>query len=90
MKVVNEFKSHHYVVEFLKSKLYCPNCGKQEVWEEQGGGDYYLGVDYICTSCGSKSHLDSVHIPNNESNHVGILEQLKSGVTNEPKTNRGR
>lgn len=31
---------------------YCPNCGKSGVWAEQGCGDYYCGVDYICVACG--------------------------------------
>lgn len=32
-------------------EYYCPNCGKPGVWFEIGSGDYYEGVDHICTSC---------------------------------------
>lgn len=85
---MNEFKNHRHVTELLKSKMYCPNCGKQEIWEEQGSGDYYAGVDYVCTACGSKSYLDSVHVPN-DSSHAEILEQLRSGITNKPTTKQG-
>lgn len=43
--------SHKYSETWDLTELYCPHCGKQEVWEEQGGGDYYVGVDYACTAC---------------------------------------
>ena len=35
MRVLNEYDTHHYFDEFEKCQLFCPHCGKQEVWEEQ-------------------------------------------------------
>jgi hypothetical protein len=31
--------------------LFCPSCGKQDVWVEEGSGDYYVGNEHICASC---------------------------------------
>lgn len=57
--------------------LYCPNCGKQEVWEEQGFGDYYLGVDYACTNCYASFNLP--YMETNEGSETGeqLIKQLK-------------
>jgi predicted RNA-binding Zn-ribbon protein involved in translation (DUF1610 family) len=91
MKVLQEYpNSHHYVREYQLSGLFCPTCGKQEVWAEQGGGDYYLGVDYVCASCGSTANLDSVCVAIERHPDLGILEQLKTGVTKVATTPRGR
>lgn len=44
--------SHQYVEEWESlPNLYCPNCGKREVWHETNPGDYYLGERYLCASC---------------------------------------
>lgn len=32
--------------------LFCPNCGKPEVWAEDGSGDYYVGAEHVCLACG--------------------------------------
>lgn len=37
--------------------LFCPHCGRKEVWVEQGGGDYYVGVQHICAVCGWEFHM---------------------------------
>lgn len=42
---------HTVFYTYKKSEYFCPVCGKQSVYEEQGDGDYYVGVDYICSSC---------------------------------------
>lgn len=77
---------HHYVQEYVKSEFYCPSCGSKEVWEQQGEGDYYMGVNYVCTSCGRHHHLDSSGM---EDFDPHILEQLRSGKTATPKTPKG-
>jgi hypothetical protein len=52
MKITARFKAGHTVErEYVHCELFCPNCCKQMVWEEQGEGDYYLGNDYICIGC---------------------------------------
>ena len=42
---------HSYTENWKKLDLYCPNCGKQTVWHETGGGDYYAGEEHMCLSC---------------------------------------
>jgi DNA-directed RNA polymerase subunit RPC12/RpoP len=43
---------HSYIHKYKKDNdLFCPKCGQKGVWIEQGDGDYYLGENYICTSC---------------------------------------
>jgi len=36
------------------SELFCPNCGKQEVYIEAGEGDYYQGPGHYCKSCNAE------------------------------------
>jgi predicted RNA-binding Zn-ribbon protein involved in translation (DUF1610 family) len=44
-------KSHSLNFEYSRCEWYCPNCGKQEVWEEAGPGDFYEREDYVCLGC---------------------------------------
>lgn len=37
--------------ELDKTKYYCPDCGKLNIYEEQGDGDYYHGTCLYCLSC---------------------------------------
>lgn len=91
MKVLNEYPgSHHYVREYKKSQYFCPICGNKEVWEEMGQGDYYQGSDYVCISCGCKSYLDGCSDGPNEVRYMNILEQLRTGITMEPTTRKGK
>jgi predicted RNA-binding Zn-ribbon protein involved in translation (DUF1610 family) len=41
-------------------EMYCPHCGEQEVWIEQSGGDYYVGVPHFCTACEWKFYMPSL------------------------------
>jgi predicted RNA-binding Zn-ribbon protein involved in translation (DUF1610 family) len=77
---------HHYIREFKKCNYYCPVCGKQEVWNRQDGGDYYMGESYYCTNCGATSYLDNTSV---EEQNDDIIEQLKTGVTKTPTTPKG-
>lgn len=88
VKVLNEYPTHHYFNEYEKTELFCPHCGKQEVWEEQSPGDYYCGPDFICTSC---AHNFSIQGPLEmfARNQIKQLEQLRTGVTFEPTTPKG-
>lgn len=89
MKVLNEYPgSHHYWDQFVKTNHYCPNCGAQSVWEEQSAGDYYTGAEFICVACKSSWTMQGPSI-SKEENMLGKVEQLRSGVTKEPSTNRG-
>lgn len=89
MKVLNEYPGkHHYWTEYEKTEYFCPNCGANEVWQEQDPGDYYCGEDWLCLSC---SHGWTMRGPYTlkEINEYGILAQLRQGKTFEPTTKRG-
>lgn len=88
MKIVNEYPTHHYVDEYLKGSVFCPHCGKQDVWEEQGDGDYYCGPDYICASCGDCFTMQDSGI-SEEGNILKKVQQLRSGITLTPSTPKG-
>lgn len=76
--------------DYEKSNFYCPLCGQKEVWRQEGMGDYYNGSDYICIYCGGQSLLDGCYPGPNQINYMNKLEQLKTGVTMEPTTKRGK
>lgn len=88
MKVLNEYPNHHYMDEYQKCDLFCPNCGTRSVWQEQSPGDYYVGEDFICTACNQNFTIQGP-MPMSEPNQLKKIEQLKSGMTLEPTTPRG-
>ena len=69
--------SHSYEEKWEKTELYCPNCGKPEVWHETGGGDYYVGETFICTACRHRFYLPSWVSPCDEKQDAQRLENLK-------------
>lgn len=91
MKILNEYPgSHHYWDEFVKGDYFCPFCGKQEVWESQDSGDYYVGSEQICATCGARLHLDHCQKTKSDANYLGQLKQLREGKAAEPTTRPGR
>ncbi len=89
MKVLNEYTGrHHYIENFEKTKYFCPNCGCQDVWEEQSPGDYYVGAEYICSICGADWTMQGVGVCD-EARMKNKVEQLKTGITLEPTTRKG-
>jgi len=89
MRILNEYPGrHHYWDEFEKTDYFCPECGAKDVWEEAGPGDYYVGADFVCISCGSDWTMQGPGV-SKEQNMIGKIEQLKSGVTKAPTTKRG-
>jgi hypothetical protein len=48
-----DYKGGHSYTETwaCDGEMHCPHCGEQEVWIEQGGGDYYVGVQHVCLAC---------------------------------------
>lgn len=86
VKVILEFKnSHHYVHNIEKTDLYCPLCGKREIWVELGQGDYYQGSSYYCTSCISHHNLDSSHTEDQEA-YINMIKQIKESKAIIPTT----
>ncbi|MBW2636962.1 MAG: hypothetical protein JRC86_05485 [Deltaproteobacteria bacterium] len=49
------YESHHYTERWGKSEdfKFCPKCAAKTVYENQGGGDYYVGTEVVCLTCGS-------------------------------------
>jgi len=35
-----------------RTGYWCPYCGTQEMWQERGPGDYYVGPATLCAACG--------------------------------------
>ena len=64
-------------IEFVKTALFCPNCGDREVWRNADGGDYYVGEQYLCVAC-----KHSFYLPNETSDRSedssGIIAAIKS------------
>lgn len=66
MKV--EFKYHytHQQVDFRdasfhSTEMYCPECGKKDVWQEDGSGDYYEGSAFVCIDCKTVFYMPTCH-----------------------------
>ena len=55
--------SHSYEEGWEKTDYFCPCCAKQEVWNEQSGGDFYVGEQHLCAACGATFHLPSGAYP---------------------------
>jgi predicted RNA-binding Zn-ribbon protein involved in translation (DUF1610 family) len=86
MKVIREYSTHHYEEVWEKTEYYCPMCGTREVYEEQGPRDYYAGNDAVCLAC---DNCFSIHEIGFHMSTLGIVEQLKTGVTTTPTTKKG-
>jgi len=81
MRVIDQYDNHHYEGEWDKvDDTFCPSCGKQEIWNESGPGDYYVGSTYLCTACGSEHYLDH----SDSKGKASILKQLRTGITDKP------
>lgn len=42
---------HSYDFDYKKEVMFCPNCGKREIWVECSDGDYYMGPQHVCSNC---------------------------------------
>ena len=68
---------HSIRSEWVPSKVYCPNCGKQKVYAETSGGDYYVGEDYVCVACESRFNLpDLCPIDEFHDTYRQVVDQL--------------
>ena len=45
-------------VELNETELYCPTCGKQNVWIDVSEPEEYYGYSFYCLSCSTKHYLD--------------------------------
>ena len=89
MKVLEEYKNHHYLRDWSLEDIYCPKCAKSGcVWSERGDGDYYCGPTHVCTNCRASFTIQG---PNGCGDVYGkIIDQLRSGKALEPKTPLGK
>jgi hypothetical protein len=90
MKVLNEYKTHHYFETYeFNPNLYCVNCGARGVWVSIVG-DYYVGGEHACIVC--RHFFYCPHGPwiAKDDKETKIIEQLISGKTLEPTTPRGK
>lgn len=52
MKVKIKYDAGHTrETEYIKSEVFCPNCGEKEVYNENDVGDVYEGVTHLCVRC---------------------------------------
>lgn len=49
--------THSYGEKWEKIDLYCPKCGKKEVWHDTGPGDIDVDEQHLCTSCSHSFYL---------------------------------
>lgn len=69
---------HSYDETWAATNFYCPVCGKQPVWGEQGPGDYYEGSEYLCLTCGTTFTLPSCSdVPNDNKHDVQRLAGIR-------------
>lgn len=55
--------SHSYEERWENTDLFCPRCGKHDVWHEDDAGDYYCGEYYLCRDCGAHFTIQGPHDP---------------------------
>lgn len=63
------------------TRLFCPECGKKPVFMDPGPGDYYVGQDYVCATCGASFCLPTTVLPYNDIGHQRAKLLLESGVS---------
>lgn len=71
---------HSYDFVYKKTDFHCPGCGEKQVWKEDGdGGDFYLGEDYDCVSCGANFNIPHYAGGNEDHGYEGkqVLTQLR-------------
>ena len=63
--------------EWLKTDLFCVDCGRQYVWMCPERDDYYQGEQFICEDCGSSWNFKgSSYICKGDRVLYPILQQL--------------
>ncbi len=55
----------YYGNDLEESDIMCPNCTKDNVYNDIGDGDYYEGVTYYCLSCNFSFTMPSMGIEDN-------------------------
>lgn len=66
-------------VLMLKTDLFCPYCGKQEVWDEEDEGDYYVGTEKICIACEGSFYMKDG--TGGDGRDEQVISQIKKAIT---------
>lgn len=69
---------HSRESEWEKGDLYCPSCGAREVYEEQSGGDYYQGADYLCIKCTAVFTIQGPYLTESKDERWQTIEQIQA------------
>lgn len=70
-------ESHRYTESWATTQWHCPSCGQKQVWENQGGGDYYVGCKLICIACAFSFYMPSARaIKDHESSDDSDVQRL--------------
>lgn len=70
------------------TELYCPSCGKQEVWVEDSDGDYYEGPPHLCVGCETKFTLPFIsQVEDQDDNAMPVDQQRLAGIREHIKKN---
>ena len=59
-------------------ELHCPACGEKEVWEDQGGGDYHVGAQLLCSACEASFHIPLGWAPTRSAEDAQRLAVIRS------------
>jgi hypothetical protein len=80
--VTKDYGTHKYESYFQKvPDVYCPACGQQGIYEEEGEGDYYMGSVSVCILCNSSHYLSNCGVKNGATViERQAIEQIKKVV----------
>jgi hypothetical protein len=68
-------RGHTIQMSFVPADVRCITCGESEVWVEDSNGDYYLGPEHFCKSCGSAFYASGG--PGDNWQHRQVLAALR-------------
>jgi predicted RNA-binding Zn-ribbon protein involved in translation (DUF1610 family) len=75
---------HSYDERWATTDYHCPACGEKKVWENQSGGDYYVGTQLICTACSFSFYMPAakqIEGQNPDDNDMQRLAALRAAQT---------
>ncbi len=60
--------------------LFCPKCGKKDLWQSMDSGDYYIGSESICVNCSSISYMENTALNSSDEYEIKHIKELKALV----------
>ena len=82
VEITVDFGTHEVHERWSRDKeMFCPDCGKQEVWVEQSEGDFYVGPLFVCTSCESVWTIQGPGTATNvEQQRIASIREVSGGA----------